>query len=92
VIEHRNWKHVNKCRSEGDLSILPEFCVLCGRLLKTEILVSVWLLLLTRCPSFQYTFNIDLGSSWNLFLFVVISVFTKLLTFLMLWEPSNRGN
>ena len=92
VVEYRNYKHVDKFRGEGDLNVLSEFYVFCGRLPKTEILVTVCLLLLTRCPSFQYTLDIDLGLSWDLFLFVDISVFTTLLTFLMLWEPSNRGN
>lgn len=56
-----------------------------------EILVLVWLLQLGRCPSFQYTLDIDLDMPWDLFLFVDISVFVKLLIFL-LWELSNRGN
>lgn len=58
----------------------------------TALLVLVWLLQLSRCPSFQYTLDIDLDLSWDLLLFVDVSVFVKLLTFLMLWEPRNRGN
>lgn len=92
MAEYRHYKHVDKFKGEGDLNILPEFYAFCRRLLKTEILVIVWLLLSTRCPSFQSSLDIDLGSSWDLFLFVDVSVFTKLLTFLMLWEPRNRGN
>lgn len=92
VVEKRICKHVDKFRDETDLNILPEFYAFCGRLLMTERLVLVQLLQLSGCPSFQYTLDIDLDLSWILFLFVDISVFVKLLTFLMFWEPRNRGN
>lgn len=92
VVKNRIDIYVDKFSGETDLKIPPEFYGFCGRLLLTEILILVWLLQLSKCLSFQYTLDIDLDLSWGLHLFVDISVFVKLLTCLMPWEPSNRSN